>query len=279
MQICASLFLLGLLFLCSCAKETDGTFKEEGSISGFITQATDGAAISGATLYVLGDQSFTEDSSVADGSYTMTNVLEGSISIQVEASGYASQTLPLSYGSDLALTGYNISMFTPAYASGNYIIILSWGADPQDLDAHFFVPAGPDYTVSCAPAAACEGDGVGDATIITGGAFTVRPFSYLDNDDQNGNGPETILYDKGVGDAPHYAGNHRYWVKNFGANPTAEFKTSNAIVRVYNESSLIKTYNVPTTGTTERYWTVFDMDASGNITDINNLGTVLPADP
>ncbi|MFZ1398250.1 MAG: hypothetical protein WAS33_15200, partial [Candidatus Promineifilaceae bacterium] len=76
-------------------------------------------------------------------------------------------------------------------------------------------------------------------------------------------GPETITIPQRVD------GTYSYAVYDY--DRTGQLPTSEAVVRVYDDTGLIETFPVPTTGT-GTWWHVFDIDgATGAITPVNTL--------
>jgi tetratricopeptide (TPR) repeat protein len=127
-------------------------------------------------------------------------------------------------------------------------IVLSWGAQPLDLDAHLVYADTHIYFDQK------EG----------GGAL-------LDVDDTDSYGPETITID-----TKKYGTEYIYAVHDFsdrGAKDNERLSSSGAKVFVYIGQSLVKTYSVPTDefGTV---WTVFRLNAKGDFEDINRMSYI-----
>ncbi|MDR1910831.1 MAG: hypothetical protein LBQ52_00585 [Helicobacteraceae bacterium] len=124
-------------------------------------------------------------------------------------------------------------------------IVLSWGAAPKDLDSHLVYSDKQIYFNT---------KGSGSA--------------YLDVDDVDSYGPETITIQKL---APNET--YIYTVHNFSDSDKANngaLSKSGAKVFVYAGQSLVKTYNVPR-NITGNVWTVFKIDANGQIIDLNAI--------
>ncbi|MBF0360976.1 MAG: carboxypeptidase regulatory-like domain-containing protein [Oligoflexia bacterium] len=231
-----------------------------GSISGIVSDASNGNAINSATLYISADQATTQTFSAANGTYTISNINSGTQTLVVEKIGYVSQNVQITITPNQTLSNSNVSLMTAAFSSDKYVITLTWGSSPTDLDSHLLVPASPDFHLYY--------QNKGSATL------DASPFAYLDVDDTTGFGPETIRIKKS-GNAPYYNNLYKYYVYQFTNNEGESLITSSAIVRIYNDSTLIKSYNVPTSGS-GRYWYVFDLDGSGNITDNNIIQNAAP---
>jgi len=246
--------------------------KSGGTINGKVTNALDGSPISGALVQIAGLSTTTD----ASGNYEITGIPEavlqanfsaspqsGTAPLQVtftDMSSDAAHTLVVSADGYSAYTntqvvihdGETLSMdvsLSPTLNEGEMRIVLNWGEAPRDLDSHLRTPPidGTEYHVYY--------NSRGDATN--------PPYATLDHDDQDGNGPETItIYQK-------FAGTYRYYVHNYTND--AAITTSNAVVQVYDNSGLIASVNIPTSGD-GRYWNVLTFDGStGAISIINEI--------
>ncbi|MBQ7598917.1 MAG: InlB B-repeat-containing protein [Clostridia bacterium] len=148
------------------------------------------------------------------------------------------------------VTGHPDIAISPL-TTGDYRIILSWGASPRDLDSHF------------------------NATLTNGGSDHIYyqnkngHSGHLDKDDTQGYGYETIT----VTSFDSLSNGFTYTVHDYTnrsySNSTA-LSSSGAIVQLYDGNTLLETFNVPTNkvGTA---WRVFTVDASGNITPLNTF--------
>jgi hypothetical protein len=137
-----------------------------------------------------------------------------------------------------------------------YRIVLRWGEEPRDLDAHLWLPAGEnqDHVYYDNP-----------------GNRGASPFATFDGDDTNGFGPETMSIFQ------LYAGTYTYAVNLVQGEGT--LGTSSATVEVYEGSAPddpIQTYSVPASDDWEEeggdivWWKVFELDgATGQFTAVN----------
>lgn len=115
-----------------------------------------------------------------------------------------------------------VILMTPQLADNEMRIVLDWGAYPQDEDSHLFMPSGEQICYY--------------SKEVYGG--------YLDVDDVDGYGPETITLtnlENGV---------YKYYVADYTHCSTNEVKStalseSGATVRVYTRNGLEKTFYVP----------------------------------
>lgn len=107
--------------------------------------------------------------------------------------------------------------------------VLTWGANPADLDSHLVTPTGHHVYWAAR------------------GSATSAPFASLDTDDRNGFGPETVFI--------HQAqqGSYSYYVRRFAG--TGTLAGSGALVKVYVGRKLVGTFKAPKTGNGD-YWHV-----------------------
>ena len=147
--------------------------------------------------------------SLADGVYTLEIV--GS---NIE------QSYKTIYSSDNFLE--NTASIMPKIEGDEIKIVLSWGSEPEDLDSHLFTSTGEHICYY-------------QDTIENG---------YLDVDDRDGYGPETITLDQ------IEKGKYRYYVVDFlnaadGDLNSYDMSNSNGKVYVYSKDGLISSFNVP----------------------------------
>ncbi len=144
-------------------------------------------------------------------------------------------------------------MLTKIIPNLNYRIILTWERFPIDLDAHLKCP-NPNHE---------------DFHIYWNRRTLIKGKKYLDRDDRNSYGPETITI-RGIN-----PGEYTYTVHNY----SGRYETSggamsegNVDVRVYNGDRLLKKYHMPR-GSQGNYWKVFELDGkTGEVIDINQTG-------
>ena len=218
-----------------------------GVVSGTLYNATNNLPIlSVATVDLYAGMSSTTGAPVASttaqqGSYQFL-VPAGTYTVLARASGYSAATRTVSgFGGQRNATGQNI-VLSPTSAVGSLRVVLTWGGTPADLDSHLVGP------------------GVNQSTFWvfweTPGSCTTAPFSCLDVDATDGQGPETITI------AQRTPGRYVYSVHNFSAGPNSAFNSdlsrSNARVDIYSSAGLIQSYAVPARAGT--LWTVFEWD-------------------
>jgi hypothetical protein len=133
-----------------------------------------------------------------------------------------------------------------------YRIVLTWGGQPQDLDSYLWTPEARPYKVY----------------YNTPGFTDAFPYAFLDQDDQDGYGPETITIFQLV------PGTYLYAVALY-SRTGGTIGTAGAMVKVYRGGTLIRTFTPPASPLwTDWYgdygwWKVFTMDGNGTITSIN----------
>jgi hypothetical protein len=147
--------------------------------------------------------------------------------------------------------------FTIQITAAQTSFVLTWGANPRDLDSHLLTPSigGTTYHVYYS----------------NKGSSTSPPYARLDVDDTDGYGPETLtIYQL-------YAGTYHYYVYRFAG--TGTIAGSGAQVKIYNPQGLAYTVTAPSSGTGD-YWRVADVNGSnGQITIINQITTTAPSAP
>ena len=198
----------------------------------------------------------------ADGSLTLPKLPFGTYLLTVTAENYLKNECYCQIGTQIAYdsNGKAVSFIrtipdiplSPIIDDDYYRIILRWGEQPRDLDAHL------------------------TATIDTGEVLHTyyhnrNPFPYytsLDYDYTNSYGPETITitnFDKL--DNVTFAV-HDY--SNSSKKPCDALSNSGATVLVYKGSERLAVFSVPVgIGGTE--WDVFSFDAFGEILNINEM--------
>ncbi len=218
--------------------------EDGGSLSGRIVDATNGAAIEGVTVSLSGTAQRTTATG-SDGTYSFVDLPAGPYTVTAEKDDYITETREASVAGSPVLV--NIVM-SPTIQGSQYRIVLTWGATPRDLDSHLWV--GDDFHVY-----------YGDP-----GSASEPPYAELDMDHTDGEGPETITIHELT--APC-----KYAVHNFSGTPG--LAASNAVVRVYTGSQLVRTFTVPTSGS-GLWWYVFDMSPAGQITSRDYLTDTPP---
>ncbi len=218
--------------------------QDGGGLSGRIIDATNSAAIAGVAVTLSGTAQRTTVTS-SDGAYGFADLPAGPYTVTAEKDGYITEIREASVaGSPVEV---NIVM-SPTIQGSQYRIVLTWGTTPRDLDSHLWI--GDDYHVYWS----------------NRGNASSPPYAELDMDHMDGEGPETITIHQ-------LTGPYKYAVHNYSGTPS--LTASNAVVRVYSGSQLVRTFTVPGTGS-GLWWHVFDMSPSGAITSRDYLTDTPP---
>lgn len=239
--------------------QVDNSYGGNGNISGTIQDAFDGQGIPDAQIQIREGMNAQQGNVIAtvtsdnSGNYVITNIPGGNYTIEVSKAGYYTSFVSVVCVGGQTTPNQNVSL-SPSIADHEIRIILDWGANPLDLDAHLTGPI-PQSTNRF-------------HIFYHEQSFYYNNILYaaLDHDVADGYGPETItIYQQ-------TAGTYRYSVhdhSNMFSDTSSELSASNARVRVYYGDQLINTFNVPgnTPGT---LWTVFELDGQ-DITPINEM--------
>lgn len=181
----------------------------------------------------------------ATASIAHTYTTAGSYSIRVQAKDMEGATSDWS------------STFTLPIFALPVRIMLTWGSEPHDLDAHFWTPMiqGQTWHVYSA----------------NPGHLNNAPYCTLDVDSTNGYGPEQITISQ------VFPGTYKYGVYHYDGDST--ITTSHAVVKLYHQSQLLLTFNVPAvTSQPNWWWYVFNLDGTtGIITPVNAVGPNPPS--
>lgn len=211
-----------------------------GTLTGTVTNAANGQPISGATVSVNGASTTTN----ASGAFTLANAPAGAQTVATSASGFTSRTDAVNIPAG-GTVNVSISLVPISVGTG-VSIVLTWGAQPSDLDSHLVGP-----------------DGSGGRFHCYYGNENPVPFVSLDIDDVTAFGPETITVSQVSGS--FVAGSYSYYVRNFSGSPA--FNVSSAVVTVFAGGSQVAQYPVgsATGDPAQRIWSVFGftLTASG----------------
>lgn len=252
---------------------------ESTTVQGYVTNALTGQPIYQANVSIAGINVQTDE----NGFYSISNIPAGNLQVHFSAS-------PLSGDAPLDVQFYDLSAenvhviyanaanfydyqfnhlivipdnvvyhnitLSPTVSAGSSRFVINWGADPRDLDSHLQTPNinGQSYHVYYS----------------NRGNLEMAPYAYLDVDDVDGFGPETMT----IGQL--FQGTYHYYIHKYAGE--GYISTSNATINIYSVSGLTHTINAPTNGT-GNYWHVLDIDgSSGAITFINQILDYPPVD-
>ncbi|MBN1154129.1 carboxypeptidase regulatory-like domain-containing protein [candidate division KSB1 bacterium] len=239
-------------------------YSGSGSITGELTNAINGEGIENVTIDVRQGINVRSGSIVT----SATTNQNGQYQLNVDAGNYTAQASHPDFNTTFftltsigGQTQVNINTsMSPRLAEGEIRIILTWGDTPYDLDSHLTGPI-PGNTTRFHVFYSDEG------------SRDSSPFTFLDHDDTQQFGPETITI------VEQFDGVYRYSVHDFSnrdSNSSLVLSTSGAKVEIYEGSNLLRTFYVPNnTGGT--LWTVFEMNQD-TITPINTMTYVSDPD-
>ncbi|MDX1436573.1 MAG: hypothetical protein R3335_07180 [Anaerolineales bacterium] len=222
-----------------------------GSVSGVISDALDGRLLSG-----LNDEAqvcyqgtcYLADSS---GNYSISGLPSGARWLTGRAQGYVDFNILVIINAEANII-QNFPLSPDDLSEGQVRIILTWDADPPDLDAHLWTPFDINGIPHVYQANPGDCDGIPPTEVC------------LDIDDVDGWGPETIT----ILEAPP-AGTafFQYAVEKFDPcfppcpNPIED---AFPVVNVFGETSMggfQETFVIPQQGNTgKRFWYVFDIE-------------------
>ncbi|RLD66574.1 MAG: hypothetical protein DRI84_04505 [Bacteroidetes bacterium] len=249
------------------------------TLTGTVTNALDGLPIEGAFVEIAGLSDYTD----ASGNYTIEGVPEGSLTanfmgtpttgdspLTVQFTDLSTSNTQLvtcsassfiTYNNNQVIINPNTTVtldisLSPTLSGDEMRFVVNWGADPRDLDSHLITPEieGTSYHIYY------PSGNHGSATSV--------PFAKLDHDVTQGYGPETITIYQ------FFNGVYHYYIYKFAGE--GEITTSSAVVQIYDESGLIYTLQVPTTGT-GRYWYIGTID--GTSQSLNIINTIQETEP
>jgi hypothetical protein len=210
----------------------DSQQEEEGKLVLRFFNAETGETVDGASVKIEGIGSFTSDLA---GKVTFNTVDDGTYYFLFEKNGF----IKTKYRFEI-IAGtifFNRFSVSPLIQLGDTRIVLDWGQNPRDLDAHLLKEGA--YHISYRNMLKSD-----DGTVV------------LDRDDTDGFGPETITINN-----LDLNGSYSFYVADYTnqSNPSArELCNSKAVVRVYSNSGLIKEYLVPA-NSSGIMWEVFSI--------------------
>lgn len=241
MRVCALATVAALVALAPTGCDLIPVAEEEydpGYVEGTVVDATTGEGIEGATVTV-GTQS---DVTSSLGGYSIDNVpSKTSVTAQASADGYIAMSTTVNL--DERETRDLDFQLVPETGADVARIVLTWDAQPRDLDSHVWAPTSGEYSYY-------------HISYSNRGTLDAAPWMKLDLDDTDGHGPETVTI------APNYdqwyPGQYHYVVHEFAGDGI--LTDSDATVRVYISDELVDTIHVPMGNCGENwYWYVGDI--------------------
>ena len=228
-----------------------------GTLTGRITNALTGQGLAGATLKwraganVLTGAIIASATTGSTGDYTAV-AASGTYTCEISLTGFVTTDFVGVAVGGRTIANQNASI-SPILTGNDLRIVLTWGASPYDLDSHLTGPVANSTSRFHIYYSSRSATGVN-----------------LDVDDTSSYGPETITVSQLL------TGTYRYSVHDYSnrssSNSTVMSNQSNAQVRVFQGSTQIATFNVPS-GQTGNLWTVFEMDGTTKTITPKNLMT------
>lgn len=228
--------------------EREGSWDElDETLTIWFFDALTGNPIEGGNVEFMGQTSLTQTDGGARFPWPKLKDQDAKVPMTFSKKNYITTTVPLHFMSGaLFLNHYSIS---PSLAPGRYRFVLDWGKSPDDLDIHLVK--------------------VGRYHISYRDSSRYEEMAWLDRDDQNGQGPETITVSFLEPEAHYILFIHDY--TNRSEKGFKKFGKSSAHIMIYNDSGLYQSFETPTSGT-GRYWKVCEINnrelvLNGEITD------------
>ncbi len=221
----------------------------------------------GATI-TAGTRTGTTNSS---GVATLTGLPAGLVSLAVAAPGYVSANQTATMDCTAGITNNVAVALSPAagqtggLTSGQFRVILTWGANPRDLDSHMTGPNADGST----------------RWHVYYSSRTNGGICGLDVDDTSSYGPETITCPATNTTTGLRAGVYRYSVHHYSG--TGNIGNSGASVRLEFANGTVYNYTPPASGFTgsNNVWTVFELTVGANgsvsVAPVNTIRTGVSA--
>ena len=224
----------------------------EGVAQGTVVNALTGIGVEGVTLSVknhwnnLTGQTITTCTTDSDGNYSLTLPI-GNYTLVASKQGYVNSSFNIIV--QAGVTDNQNGTVSPVVSGDDFLITLTWGENPRDLDAHVVGTLSDGDTFHVYYSHKTDYDG--DIEVCN-----------LDVDDRYSFGPEHITL-KTTSSAPYY-----YYVRRYAGSGT--LASSEAKVTVHQGNVLIAEFNVPTNLGNDDYWNVFAIK-DGNIIVKNTI--------
>ncbi|MBY0025532.1 cell wall-binding repeat-containing protein [Priestia aryabhattai] len=230
----------------------------QGKVQGFVRNALNNEAVSGATINFRNGLNTKEGQVIKTvtsnnlGEYGLDSLPAGTYTGEVKKAGFISTSFTITVIGGKVIKNQDVNI-SPVLNNLETRVVLKWNETPKDLDSHLTGSSNGEerFHVFYNSKEYYEGD-----TLM----------AKLDRDDRDSFGPETITIHK------QNNGVYRYSVHDYSnkdADNSYELSNSGAVVEVYKGNYLVKTFNVPANriGT---LWTVFELKGD-NITPINTI--------
>lgn len=229
----------------------DADARDPGVITGIVYDSQDGRPVSNATIEFVGFG--TPVITSASGRYGKRELSGGQVTLRVSHENY----IPVEETVEIGPQGRQGVTFalSPALKPGQLRVVLTWGPEPKDLDAHMWLPNERPYHVFF------------QTSPNHRGFMDEFPLTKLDVDSRDGSGVETITINQ------FFPGEYLYAINVFSL--TGSFPASGARVIIYQERSVIAAFAAPQVPA--KWWTVFKVDGIARaITPINQVSNESP---
>jgi hypothetical protein len=228
-----ALVILGILMSCDPLSLLVLT----GTVEGVVVDVTSGDGIGDVLVTIQGEDGSSTTGS--DGRFTIT-VPVGIQTLIFNKTGYFFPNQVVNVNEDqTTMIPESEIVGNPDLGSGEYRIVLTWGANPADLDSHLLTPGGEHiYYMN-----------------------ETGTDAFLDVDDVTSYGPETVTI------TTEEVGTYKYYVHRYSGSGT--LAGSGALVRVFDDNGLKRSFTAPSSGSGD-YWFVFTMNG-GAITTVDQI--------
>jgi hypothetical protein len=204
-----------LLGLAGCSTSSSGP--DLGTISGHVYDMLTGLPLEDVNVTGGGSDATTDDEG-----YFFLTVEAGAVTLTIERASYIADEAVITVEPAQQVDEDFLLFPLPACR-----FVLTWGEQPQNLDAHVWVPMGTGTYDHI-----WHGD-VGDADS--------PPYTWLPYNVSSGFGPETAYIRPGTGD--YYAGSYHIAVRHTAGD--LSLPESGAQIRVYRGTTLLQTITAP----------------------------------
>jgi hypothetical protein len=223
---------------------------ETGVVAGWVVDATSNEPIADARVCGSGGSACVRTDT--EGDYRLAGVPVGASNLRLTATGYSTLTTRVDIMAGETLT--RALALSPPLDAGQWRFVLTWDAQPPDLDAFLWLPDGQavfwggrgdcDPNPPSTPVGAC-----------------------LEQDSRDGYGPETMTITDLRGGGYYTLGVHRYDDPSDTVTEPS-ITTSGARLHVYDSDGLRLEFRIPAEGEGQ-FWYVLDLDATGLLTPYN----------
>jgi hypothetical protein len=223
-------------------------FMPSGTITGTVVDSTSsGSALEGVRVGVAGTPYYATTDIL--GNFELRAPV-GSVTLRFVKADYFFADITVEVTEGMTVVALEEIVAYRPLTSGQYRFVLTWGAEPSDLDSHLFLPL----------------SGGGTDEVYYGDQIAADSSANLDWDDTTSYGPETISI------TSVNPGTYTYSIYNFSGSP--DMGTSGAVVKVYDRTGLIRTVDIASaTGSdSERWWKICTFN--GTFTWLNQMASI-----